>query len=322
VCSRSGQFGASFGFLGDPPPIVLNEYNAVPGDGELTGGSPLGNGGDWFEFLVLEDNLDLRGYTLEFRQRDSGSDQVRPQTFLTFGDHPELVAVPAGTIITIGEDESTDVGFDAVNDWHLHFQVSGFGVGDFFELPPPGSVFNSTRRDQTVLIRNADGDRVARLTGETDGWDGVNGGVGASEVFNLCVSAQQGTVIDPITDYIDNSANSSFGEPNLCVSTDPVTNQVVTQAQDLTALRDSASLGAGNGDVDCNQQLTISDAGAIVLLAVGQISDTGPCLLNGGGPGHEAAGAAADLDGDGLITVGDAFIAAQCSIGLPNEDCP
>ena len=164
--------------------------------------------------------------------------------------------------------------------------------------------------------------RVSALTGETDGWDAINGGVGGSEVFNLCASPEQGTVIDPITDYIDNFENSSFGQPNVCVSIDAASGQIVTQPQDLTPLRNSASLGAGTGDVDCDQVVTLNDARAIVMVTVGRASDTGPCLLDAGGPGHEAAFLAGDVDQDGSTTLLDALLIAQCSVGFTNEFCP
>nr|MBC8340315.1 hypothetical protein [Pseudomonadota bacterium] len=62
--------------------LILNEYNAVGDRTFLDGGNATqdlrdgakadeklgrvsGNGGDWFELVVIEDGLDLRGYRLQ-----------------------------------------------------------------------------------------------------------------------------------------------------------------------------------------------------------------------------------------------------------------
>jgi len=51
--------------------VLLNEYNAVDPDRYLEGtgsdpywGRVYGNGGDWFELVVVQDHLDLRGWQL------------------------------------------------------------------------------------------------------------------------------------------------------------------------------------------------------------------------------------------------------------------
>lgn len=313
--------------IGDPvgpsSPLVLNEYNAVPASGELNGGSVLGNGGDWFEFLVIEDDVDLRGYAIEFRQRDADTDVLRIQTIATFADSIELARVPAGTLITISEENVDDLSFDAINDWVINLQMSNLAVGAFFEAPNPQSTFNSTRRDQTVLIKNAAGQVVTPLSGETDGWDSANGGVGAGEVFNLCRSVIQGDTVDPIADYRDNGTTSTFGAPNVCVFPDPVNPaNLITVTQDLAPLRASATLGDGNGDVNCDLVANVVDALLISRLEVSIAFDTGPCLLDQGGFGHEVAAGAGDFNGDGVTNIVDALLITQCEVGIVNPFCP
>lgn len=51
--------------------VILNEYNGVSDTQFLANGSSdpfwgtvLGNGGDWFELVVITDHLDMRGWTL------------------------------------------------------------------------------------------------------------------------------------------------------------------------------------------------------------------------------------------------------------------
>ena len=171
-----------------PVPLVLNEYNAVPGDEEFRSGGPEGNGGDWFEFIVLEDGLDLRGYTIELFDRKGGvdEDELRLASTVTFADDLRLAHAPAGTIITISQDLADDLDFDPDNgDWHINFQVTAAATGTYFDASFNGAVFNSTRSGQTVLIRNAQGEVVTPLSGETDAWDSVNGNVSSSEVMNL-----------------------------------------------------------------------------------------------------------------------------------------
>ncbi len=310
--------------VGSSSPIVLNEYNAVPATGELNNGSVVGNGGDWFEFLVVEDNLDLRGYTIEFRQRDGDTDLLREQAFLTFANRSELARVPAGTIITIAEElGGDDLSFDAVNDWSINLQVDNQGVGTFFTAPAFDGTFNSTRRDQTVLIRNAAGDLVTPLSGESDAWDAVAGGVSGGEVMNLCRSLAQGDVVSPTEDYKDNGSTSTVGQPNVCVFADPANPaQLITQPQDLTPLRNSAGFGAGTGDVNCDLKADVVDALLIAQFEVGNRSDTGPCLLDGGGPGHEVAAVAGDFNRDGTLNVIDALLITRCEVGLPTPFCP
>ncbi len=305
-------------------PIVLNEYNGVPATGELNNGSLIGNGGDWFEFLVVEDNVDLRGYTIEFRQRDADNDLLRDQVFLTFADRTELARVPAGTLITIAEDFGPDdLSFDAVDDWSIILQVDPQGAGAFFTPPAFVGAFNSTRRDQTVLIRNAAGDLVTPLAGETDGWDAVAGGVSGGEVMNLCRDLAQGDTVEPTLDYKDNGSTSTAGQSNVCVFPDPLNPAVLlTEAQDLGPLRASANLGAGSGDVNCDLVSNVVDALLIAQYEVGNASDTGPCLLDGGGPGREVAVVAGDFNGDGLVNIVDALVITRCEVGLPTPFCP
>lgn len=310
--------------VGTSSPLVLNEYNAVPSDGELNAGSPIGNGGDWFEFLVVEDEVDLRGWTIEFRQRDGGTDELRRQTFATFdSNRSELARVPAGTIITVSEQNADDLSFDAVSDWSINLLMDNFGNGPFWETAAATDTFNSTHRDQTVLIRNAAGQVVTPLAGETDGWDAANGGVSGGEVMSLCVDAVQGTMIDPITDYSDNGVAASFGEPNTCYTVDPNNPaNLIADQQNLAPLRASASLGRGTGDVNCDLQTNIVDALLIARLEVALITDDGPCLLDQGGPTHEASELAGDFNDDGTTNIVDALIIARCEAGLASPQCP
>ena len=72
--------------------VILNEYNAVDGSAFLGGGDAAaderqgracdsyfgrveGNGGDWFELVVVTDHLDMRGWHLDILE-DAISDEL------------------------------------------------------------------------------------------------------------------------------------------------------------------------------------------------------------------------------------------------------
>ena len=55
--------------------VIVNEYNAVDedeflrnGDSDPSLGIRLGNGGDWFEVVVIPDQLDMRGWDFRITQ--------------------------------------------------------------------------------------------------------------------------------------------------------------------------------------------------------------------------------------------------------------
>ena len=97
-------------------PLILNEYNAVSAGNFLNGGDAAsdseggmaadsqlgriqGNGGDWFEMVIIEEGLDLRGYQLEIF--DEGAPNA--SATLAIGQAPLFASLRAGTILTIAE---------------------------------------------------------------------------------------------------------------------------------------------------------------------------------------------------------------------------
>jgi len=229
--------------------LVLNEYNAVAPSGELIGdpdpafpADELGNGGDWYEFVVVEDGLDLRGWSVELWDRDNSDELLVNSATLVFADAYQLRDLPAGTIVTIAEDHPDDLSFDPDNgDWHINLQSTEMFEGQFIAAESQEN-FNSSRSNQNVIIRNAEGANVTPVVGETELWDELVGGVGGGEVMSLCIDPSL-TQVDPITDYMDNGFSSSFGEPNSCMlpGEDPaIPDDDVLFTQDLEGLRNSA----------------------------------------------------------------------------------
>ncbi|MGB0325469.1 MAG: hypothetical protein ACPGGL_08070, partial [Phycisphaerales bacterium] len=133
-------------------PLALNEYNAVDEDAWLGGGDAsgvdddgdgavdrvpsdvnfgraLGNGGDWMEFVVLQDGVDVRGWTLHWSQDAPGEitydafgqpvARARQSGVITLGDATELADLDAGTLLTLTEWTTAEGGLDTTfsPDW-------------------------------------------------------------------------------------------------------------------------------------------------------------------------------------------------------------
>lgn len=303
------------------PALVLNEYNAVPGSSELAGGADvtlgpvIGNGGDWYEFLVVEDHLDVRGWTIELWDRDRDDDLGAFAASLTFTSDDLFSGLPAGMLITVSEDMPDDLSFDrASGDWHINLQANDFGQGSMFSVQES---FNSTRSDQHVILRDATGAVRSPVVGETEAWDAAIGGVGSGEVMNLCTNPDAVTHVDPVADYRDNSVSSTFGLPNQCVHADVLDPaSTVTFNQDLTALRAAALVP---GDADCDGVLTVNDSYAIAQFAVGLRTGVTVCPLPE--PGTQINTVAADVDFSGDATVNDSSVIARCAVGLFDPGC-
>jgi hypothetical protein len=198
--------------------VILNEYNAVGSTSFLGGGDSAadesggrasdcyfgrvpGNGGDWFELVVIKDHLDMRSWSLDIY--DSGAlDET-----LTLTANPIWSDLRSGTIITVAEDVPSDVSYDpAAGDWWINVQANDNGDGLYIEK----SSFPVSSSNWQLRIRNVAGQVVFGPAGE-----GVSptGGISGTEVFRL-----EGSPSDSITrdspKYDDGSDFSTFGAPN------------------------------------------------------------------------------------------------------------
>jgi hypothetical protein len=109
---------------------VLNEYNAVDALGYLGGGTATGdatgafssdaffgrvagNGGDWMEFVVVTDHVDMRGWRLDW-------EEVADAQFgtVTLSQAPFWADVRAGTILTFTEFTTAQGGLESVRRIH------------------------------------------------------------------------------------------------------------------------------------------------------------------------------------------------------------
>ena len=184
-------------------PVVLNEYNAVSGSRQLGDGdgadaffgTVTGNGGNWFELLVLEDS-DLRGWQLAWAEQE---DTPTAGT-LTLSQDALWADVRAGSLITFietadgggsGVDTATDASYDPLaGDWHLNVstrQEQALGAAGLVSTTTNDGAagdFSVGNDDWTLTILDAAGAVVAAATGEgAPGYAG--GGVSSTEGFAL-----------------------------------------------------------------------------------------------------------------------------------------
>ena len=236
-----------------PAPLILNEYNAVSGSRFLGGGDNTtmeprdtrlgrvqGNGGDWFELVVTEDNLDIRGWRLAI----SDDDVAQPE--LVFSDAPIWSDLRAGTIITVTEEEITaadttvfaeDISYSpATGDFWINVVAGNNGSGEFISA---SNFPVSNDNWQLTIIDNA-GNTVFGAAGE--GIAGF-GGVSSQEVGKLEEDPQ--TFITAGSDY-DDGTSSTFGAPNLYADG--------TMEQDFSQLRPA---------ITSNPIINVADATAV-----------------------------------------------------------
>jgi hypothetical protein len=198
--------------------VILNEYNAVSGSSYLGGGDSAadakggrasdsyfgrvqGNGGDWFELVVIKDHLDMRRWKLDLY--DSGSlDET-----LDLTNHPIWSDLRSGTIITVAEDVPSDISYNpAAGDWWINVQARDDADGLYIEA----SSFKVTNNDWQLKIRNAAGTAVFGPAGE-----GVSplSGISSTNVFKLKGDPSASITADS-KDYGDGGDFSTFGAPN------------------------------------------------------------------------------------------------------------
>lgn len=198
--------------------IILNEYNAVDSNDFLGGGDASadenggrafdsyfgrvqGNGGDWFEMVVIKDHLDIRGWQL-----DIYDDGILDETLALTSD-PIWQDLRAGTIITVSEDVPSDVSYNpAGGDWWINVQAHNNGDGKYIEK----SSFPVSSGNWRLRIRNIAQQVVFGPAGE--GISPVSG-IGGNEVFRL-EDNPSATVPANSTDYDDGDDFSTFGSPN------------------------------------------------------------------------------------------------------------
>ncbi len=252
-----------------PARLILNEYNGVKDDGFLKNGASdiywgrvLGNGGDWFELVVVQDHLDIRGWKLIVSDNTGAGNQT-VQT-LTLTNNALWADMRAGTIITVSENLADDVSYDPGNgDWWINVRASSAGTGTYITA----ANFSVSNNSWQLTIRDAADAPVFGPAGE-----GVkpDTGIGNDEI--LLLDETPGPAITPRSSYKDGS-DSTFGAPNIIGD---------GETQDFGVLRGSY----------CDPPPGFSDAGSNIASCGG-----GPVTLQGSSIGAISTNWASPGDG-------------------------
>lgn len=187
--------------------VILNEYNAVSDTQLLANnnsdpywGQVAGNGGDWFELVVITDHLDMRGWKLRINDITNV-----PQT-LTLTNHAVWSNLRSGTIITVSEElESNASGYNPVlGNWWLNVKAANTTSGTY--ITNANFRVNNDNWQLTIL------DNLDQVKFGPAG-EGIQplSGVGNNEVCKLEVDPS--AAITPTSNYND-GATSTFGLPN------------------------------------------------------------------------------------------------------------
>ncbi|MEE3327613.1 MAG: CotH kinase family protein [Myxococcota bacterium] len=198
--------------------VYLNEYNAVSGSNFLNGGTLTadedgglasdlylgrveGNGGDWFELVLTDDGVDLRGWQLEI------SVEGVLETTLFFSQDILWTQLQAGTIITVSEDQLEDVSYDpASGDWWINVRADSGASGAYITA----SSFAVNNDDWQLTIKDASGEVIFGPGGEGIGG---TGSVNSREIYRL-EENPSGFIEATTLCYDDADSHSSFGAPN------------------------------------------------------------------------------------------------------------
>jgi hypothetical protein len=266
--------------------VILNEYNAVGSTSKLdagTGrdkffGSIFGNGGNWFELLVVDD-VDLRGWSLVWNENELTQTGQTATGTITFADNELWSSVQRGTLLTL--IETADAGGELVNgqpintatdtsfnpdagDWWINVSTreentkGAAGLVTTTTNHGAAGDFSTGNNDWSLTIRDAQQNVVFGPAGEgATGWTGP--GINNEEGVGLEGPPAPATLeiwqaISGNSDFYDDTGTTSFGDFNH--GYDPAAQTFVPR-QDVSPLR--GSVGPMPGDFDSDSQLTVAD---------------------------------------------------------------
>jgi hypothetical protein len=222
--------------IADAADVILNEYNAVSAgqfledDGTDTYWERVeGNGGDWFELVVITDHLDMRAWQLIIND-----DSDEGPTTLALTGHDVWSDLRSGTIITVSEELGNNV--DDYNPnvglWWLNVKAADDTNGTYITA----SNFRVNNDAWQLTVTNDVGALIFGPTGE-----GIMplGGVGGQDVCKL--EENPSPTVTEASGY-NAGQSSTFGSPNIW--------EDGLHSQDFRALRDVVGNDTGGGDVD------------------------------------------------------------------------
>jgi len=240
--------------------VILNEYNAVDPSNFLGGGDSTadesggrasdsyfgrieGNGGDWFELVVIKDHLDMRKWKLDITENKKSAGTLELTNHVIWSD------LRAGTIITVAEDVPSDISYNpAAGDWWINVQANDKADGLYISAKS----FKVTSNNWQLTIRS---DATTKKFGPAG--EGVipTNGISGTEIFRLEESPDAS--IDPnCKNYDDGADFSTFGAPNRW------------GAQDFNDLRSTAKITPAAATIEVlapNTAIAV-DAGKILTI--------------------------------------------------------
>jgi hypothetical protein len=322
-------------------PLIVNEFNAVSSSNYLNGGNEgtdgdgnstdppadtyfgriAGNGGDWIELVVVADHLDIRGWTLDICDGGvCGGDQ------LTFADDPAWSDLRAGTIITVSEDEPTDLSFDpGSGDWWMNVRAHDGGTGTYITA----NNFPVNHNDWKMSILDASANVVYGPIGEHVPEDPIAGcfppqdNLNSEEIFRLeePPSALVDPCIETLNDYED-GVLSTFGSPNqwnggfASQNFDILRNFEPYPDRDGDQIPDDGDLSGIAGDAPCVGGATVGcDDNCAGIQNALQTDSGGP----GGPDGMGDVCQCGDPTGNDDVTAADILELRELQIGLRTE---
>ena len=208
--------------------VVLNEYNCVSSGKTLKeGGTDSyfglvdGNGGEWFELVVIED-VDMRNWSLRWMNAEN----TDYEGTITLSDNTFWSDVRAGTIITFIEDgtanggKDTDKEINHADDWWINIcteeqQDKYLKNKNWLTRVEPQNQTGEIKvnsENWILYIYDAQGQLEFGPGGEGEYVANGKGKVGSGEIFYLCEDPSSHIV--PHSRYLDGCA-STFGSPNV-----------------------------------------------------------------------------------------------------------
>lgn len=275
-------------------PILLNEYNAVAATNFLGGGTQaadatggqaadatfgrvLGNGGNWLELVVVADWLDMRGWTLEWRDA-TGSGTIKLSNASFWG------ALRSGMIVTLIENTTAQGGRDTdlsyspqTGDRWVNINTFDPTLVTFTTSTKPGHISGqfSTSNDRWALqIRDQNGQQRMAWQGEGSPNYG-GGGISSTNVGRL--RQDPSGRINSASFLDDDGKASTFGKPNtwtLCPTG-------VTATQSFAGLPEAGCVWSAPNPADLNGDGHVD--GADLGLLLGNWNAAGVGDINGDG---------------------------------------
>lgn len=276
-------------------PLMLNEYNAVVATGFLGGGTQaadaaggqaadaqfgrtLGNGGNWMEFVVVADNLDMRNWTLRWQDKtDFGT--------IKFSNNAFWSSLDSGMILTFTESTSAQGGFDtdlsynpSAGDRSVNVNTFDTALVSQTASTKPLHVsgeFSVSNDRWAVEVHDQSGASVIELQGEGS-QNYYGGGVGSDDVCRL--RANPSGRIDAASFYDDSGSVSTFGRPNSWVSCPGST--VVSQS--FAALPQAGCVWVVANPADLNGDGLVNGSDLTTVLSAWGTSDPSADINNDG----------------------------------------